>query len=93
MIAMSLRGVTKRFGDTVAVDGVDLELVDGELLALVGPSGCGKSTLLRVVAGLVGADEGEVRLGDAVVDDGSTSVDPERRHVGWCSRSTPCSPT
>ena len=78
----ALRGVTKRFGDTVAVDRVDLDLADGELLALVGPSGCGKSTLLRVVAGLVGADEGEVRLGDAVVDDGSTSVDPERRHVG-----------
>jgi iron(III) transport system ATP-binding protein len=79
---MTLRGVTKRFGNTVAVDRVDLDLADGELLALVGPSGCGKSTLLRVVAGLIGADEGEVRLGDAVVDDGSTSVDPERRHVG-----------
>ena len=90
---MTLRGVTKRFGDTVAVDRVDLDLADGELLALVGPSGCGKSTLLRVVAGLIGADEGEVRLGDAVVDDGSTSVDPSAATSAWCSRSTPCSPT
>jgi iron(III) transport system ATP-binding protein len=80
--ALTLRGVSKRFGRTVALDDVDLELRDGELLALVGPSGCGKSTLLRVVAGLLGADRGEIRLGGAVVDDGSKRLDPERRHVG-----------
>jgi iron(III) transport system ATP-binding protein len=82
MTALSLEGVRKAFGDTVAVDDVDLELGDGELLALVGPSGCGKSTLLRIVAGLVGADRGVVRIGAAVVDDGSARLDPEHRHVG-----------
>jgi iron(III) transport system ATP-binding protein len=80
--ALMLRGVSKRFGDTVALDRVDLEVGSGELLALVGPSGCGKSTLLRVVAGLLAADHGEVTLAGAVVDDGTERTDPERRHVG-----------
>lgn len=80
--ALTLRGVTKRFGDTVAVAGVDLDLADGEILALVGPSGCGKSTLLRTVAGLIDIDDGVVQLGDTVVDDGRARVAPEHRRVG-----------
>lgn len=80
--ALQLSGVTKRFGTTRAVDGVDLDVADGELLALVGPSGCGKSTLLRIIAGLMAADDGEVRLGGTVVEDGRTRTDPEHRHVG-----------
>ncbi|MYJ18902.1 MAG: ABC transporter ATP-binding protein, partial [Gemmatimonadetes bacterium] len=58
--SVSLRGVEKRFGDTVAVAAVDLEVRPGELMVLVGPSGCGKSTLLRLVAGLEEASAGEV---------------------------------
>jgi ABC-type sugar transport system ATPase subunit len=57
-----LEGVVKRFGGTVALDAVDLEARDGELLVVVGPSGCGKSTLLRCVAGLEAVDEGVVRI-------------------------------
>ncbi|HEX7095406.1 MAG TPA: ABC transporter ATP-binding protein [Acidimicrobiales bacterium] len=79
---LTLRSVTKSFGATVAVDGVDLVLGPGELLALVGPSGCGKSTLLRLVAGLVGVDRGEILLGDDLVDDSVRRLDPERRHIG-----------
>jgi NitT/TauT family transport system ATP-binding protein len=58
-----LRGVRKRFANgTLALDGIDLDIADGEFAALVGPSGCGKTTLLRIVAGLEWAGEGSVRV-------------------------------
>ncbi len=79
---LRLTAATKRFGSTVAVDGVDLEVADGEILALVGPSGCGKTTLLRSIAGLVGLDDGRIELAGEVVDDGRRQLPPERRSVG-----------
>jgi NitT/TauT family transport system ATP-binding protein len=55
--------VRKRFASgTLALDGIDLDVADGEFVAIVGPSGCGKTTLLRIAAGLERADEGSVRL-------------------------------
>jgi ABC-type nitrate/sulfonate/bicarbonate transport system ATPase subunit len=57
----SLAGVTKSFGDTLALDGVSLDVARGEIVAVVGPSGCGKSTLLDIVCGLAEPDAGEVR--------------------------------
>ena len=80
--ALRLAGISKRFGHTHAVAGVELEVADGELLALVGPSGCGKSTLLRIVAGLTAADTGTVHIGETLVDDGNRLADPEHRDVG-----------
>ncbi len=56
-------------GGTRAVGGVDLEIKDGEFLVLVGPSGCGKSTVLRMIAGLEDISEGEMKIGDRVVND------------------------
>jgi len=76
------RGLTKRFDDVVALDGLDLTLGAGELLALVGPSGCGKSTLLRSIAGLVALDSGTLRLAGDLVDDGTRRLPPERRSIG-----------
>ena len=61
--AVAARGVARRFGDTVALDGVDLRVADGEVVAIVGPSGCGKSTLLELVAGLQQPDAGTVVAG------------------------------
>ncbi len=62
-IAVGLGGVTKRFGeDVVAVDGVDLEIQDGEFFSLLGPSGCGKTTTLRIIAGLEFPTDGSVRI-------------------------------
>jgi NitT/TauT family transport system ATP-binding protein len=57
---VSLSGVRKAFGDVVALDGVDLRIREGELVAVVGPSGCGKSTLLELVCGLASPDRGTV---------------------------------
>ena len=65
--AVSLRGLTKRFGDVAAVDGVDLDILDGEFLTLLGPSGSGKTTVLRLIAGFEFPDSGTTLLsGDDV---------------------------
>ena len=66
---MVLRGVTKRFGDVVAVDRLDLDVADREFLVLLGPSGCGKSTALRMIAGLDVPDAGTVAIAGTDVTD------------------------
>ena len=67
MSVVEIEGVTKRFGETPALDGVDLRIEEGELFALLGPSGSGKTTLLRAIAGFVEPDAGAIRIdGDAM---------------------------
>jgi multiple sugar transport system ATP-binding protein len=78
-----LAGVHKRFGGTPALDGVDLEAIDGELLVVVGPSGCGKSTLLRCIAGLEAVDDGVIQIGDRDV----TRIRPAARNVAMVFQS------
>jgi spermidine/putrescine transport system ATP-binding protein len=60
--AVAIRAVTKRFGDFVAVDALDLEIADGEFFSLLGPSGCGKTTTLRMIAGLEFPSEGGIEI-------------------------------
>src|ERR671931_1943585 len=70
MASISFRGVSKVFPEgTRAVDGLDLEISDGEFTVLVGPSGSGKSTALRMVAGLEDASSGAITIGERVVND------------------------
>jgi len=63
-----LQGLTKRFGDVVAVDDVDLRVKDRELVVVIGPSGCGKTTLLRLIVGLETQNSGSVYVGGRCVD-------------------------
>jgi iron(III) transport system ATP-binding protein len=83
MTAITLRGVTKRFGRTTAVDAVDLAVQSGELFFLLGPSGCGKTTLLRMIAGFLEPTAGSVRFGDRDV----TTVPPNKRNTGMVFQS------
>ena len=78
-MSIELRQITKRFGDFVALKGINLQVASGELIALLGPSGSGKTTLLRIIAGLETADEG------AVIFDGQDSTDrsARERRVGF----------
>jgi len=68
MAGLSLKGISKGFGTTPVLGHIDLDIADGEFVALVGPSGCGKSTLLRIIAGLERQDAGTVTIGGAPVD-------------------------
>lgn len=73
-----LRNVTKYFGQVPAVNGIDLDIVDGELLTLLGPSGCGKSTTLRCVTGSLDIDAGSIHIDGVDV----TNVPTHGRHIG-----------
>jgi multiple sugar transport system ATP-binding protein len=68
MASLQLKGISKRFGDVVALSNIHLSVDDGEFCVLLGPSGCGKSTLLQIVAGLISQDEGSVLLNDRPID-------------------------
>ncbi len=78
MARLELRGISKRFGDQVAVAGFDLEVADGELVTFLGPSGCGKTTTLRITAGFEQPDAGQVIVDGTDV----TSLPPNRRGMG-----------
>jgi len=77
MAGIRFRGVSKHYGEVRAVDGVDLEVTDGELLVLLGPSGSGKTTLMRLCAGLERQTGGTISIGGEVVDD----LPPRRREI------------
>ncbi|MBW1999187.1 MAG: ABC transporter ATP-binding protein [Deltaproteobacteria bacterium] len=67
MASLTINGLTIRYGETIAVENLDLEVKDKEFVVLVGPSGCGKTTTLNSIAGLIEVDEGEIWFGDELV--------------------------
>ena len=83
MTAVRLDHITKRFGTTVALDDIDLEIKAGELFFLLGPSGCGKSTLLRLIAGLHDPNEGRIFFNDRDV----TALQTDKRNAVMCFQS------
>src|SRR5688572_10998151 len=78
-MAITVRNVTKRFGDFVALDDVSVDVEKGALTALLGPSGGGKSTLLRIIAGLESPDSGLVEISG----EEATHLPPQHRNVGF----------
>ena len=69
MAGVSIHNVYKSFGPVNVIQGITMDIADGEFVVMVGPSGCGKSTLLRMVAGLETITSGEIRIGERVVND------------------------
>ncbi|MCA1777414.1 MAG: ABC transporter ATP-binding protein [Loktanella sp.] len=89
MSRILLEGVTKRFGDHLAVDALDMEIPSGAFFSLLGPSGCGKTTLMRLIAGFETLDAGRIVIGDRVVADARnlTHIPPAQRGLGMVFQS------
>lgn len=83
MARVLLKDVTKKFEDVIAVNRLNLEIRDREFMVLLGPSGCGKSTTLRMIAGLETPTEGEIWIGDQVVNE----IDPTKRNTAMVFQS------
>ena len=88
MAHVELKNLRKTYGETVAVDGVNLEIGKGEFMTLLGPSGCGKTTTLRIIAGLIEPTDGEIRVGGRLLSSpGAKLVPPEKRNMGMVFQS------
>ena len=83
MAGLELRNIAKSYGAVSVIEGINLSVEDGEFVALVGPSGCGKSTILRMVAGLEDITDGEIAIGDRVVND----LTPRERNIAMVFQS------
>jgi len=83
MASVTYEHVTKRFGDVIAVNDMNIHIEDGEFLVFVGPSGCGKTTSLRLLAGLEEVTEGNIYIGDRLVND----VPPKDRDIAMVFQS------
>jgi iron(III) transport system ATP-binding protein len=83
MTSLTVSGLEKSFGAHKVLNGLDLEVAGGSLMAVLGPSGSGKTTLLRIVVGIERADRGRIALNGTVVEDDRTHLPPEHRRIGY----------
>ncbi|MFK8186519.1 MAG: ABC transporter ATP-binding protein [Phormidesmis sp.] len=83
MAPVTLNNITKTFGASPVLDNISLTIEDGEFMVLVGPSGCGKSTLLRIISGLETLSEGEIFIGDRLIN----HLPPKRRDIAMVFQS------
>ena len=87
MAAISIRHVTKAFGDQTVLRDFNEDFQEGEFITLLGPSGCGKTTMLRIIAGFERPTEGEVYISERLVSGEKTFVPPEKRGIGMVFQS------
>jgi len=80
--ALSIRGLNKAFGQKPVLVGLDLDVPNGSLTAVLGRSGCGKTTLMRLLAGFEAADSGTIRVDETLVSGQGVHLPPERRGIG-----------
>src|SRR6202142_1156237 len=83
MATVTFENVSKRYGDVVAVDDLNLDIRDAEFMVLIGPSGCGKTTSLRMIAGLEEITDGTLRIGERIIND----VPPKDRDIAMVFQS------
>ena len=83
MARIQLKNVSRHWGNFIAVANMDLDIADQEFLVLLGPSGCGKTTTMRMIAGLEDISEGEIWLGDRMVN----KLEPKDRDISMVFQS------
>jgi iron(III) transport system ATP-binding protein len=81
--AIGIVGLSKKYGETSVLQGVDLDVPDGSITAILGASGSGKTTLLKVIAGFESADAGLITIAGQTVDDGRRAMRPQHRGIGY----------
>src|SRR5947199_3889730 len=87
MPGVTIKGLTKRYGDVAALEGLDLRVEPGELVCLLGPSGCGKTTTLRLLAGFLTPDDGEIHVGGHRLSAPGSALPPEQRSMSMIFQS------